>query len=695
MAILQNIRVKFGVVISVIIALALLSFIIDPSTLETALQSMSKKYDVGQIAGKRISYTDFQEEVDKFTKINELMTGSTAPSEETRQQIYDAAWQSLLDKNLFVKNANAAGIKVGEDEMVDLTSGEHVSPLLAQNQVFHDETGTFSVDNLVNFVQSIDMDQTGTYKNYWDYLQNTIYTQQFYTKYGSLFAGSDVVNPVQLERALAENNVVADIEYVMKPFDYAADSTLEVSGKEITDYYNSHKNFFLQNANRDAEYVVFEVRPSDADVAAASSDILAAMDEFSTTTNMRNFLTRNSDRAYSEYWYKDGDLITVNTDVDDFVSSNNSGVSPVYNNGNSFFAARIMDRKMVPDSVYVRHILLQGTNARSLADSLMQVLAKGGNFSSLAAEFSTDQSSAADGELGNIGWMTQSYMIPGFESVITAQVRKPFVLNTQYGTHVVEVTRTTKPVAKKQVAILEKTAIASRETFNEYYAQANRFATIANGTLEGYLKAVDSLGVYSHPASSTLESTSSYGAIDQAKEVTRWIFDAKEGKASNIITVNNNYFFIVALKKVHDEGYMPLREAAGNIRMELLTRKRAEKLQKEIAEKIAGMTDMQDIADALETEIFPLEAVSFSNSPMTESVVLGAASALPVGQIGKPVAGSLGVYVVKVNDRHEESFYTEEDARNYETQKAQYASQMILPVMSEEAEVKDHRARFF
>ena len=83
------------------------------------------------------------------------------------------------------------------------------------------------------------------------------------------------------------------------------------------------------------------------------------------------------------------------------------------------------------------------------------------------------------------------------------------------------------------------------------------------------------------------------------------------------------------------------------------------------------------------------------NSPMTESVVLGAASALPVGQIGKPVAGSLGVYVVKVNDRHEESFYTEEDARNYETQKAQYASQMILPVMSEEAEVKDHRARFF
>ena len=47
MAVLQNIRVKFGLVISIIIALALLSFIIDPTTLSTALQSMSSKYDVG------------------------------------------------------------------------------------------------------------------------------------------------------------------------------------------------------------------------------------------------------------------------------------------------------------------------------------------------------------------------------------------------------------------------------------------------------------------------------------------------------------------------------------------------------------------------------------------------------------------------------------------------------------------------
>ena len=49
MAVLETIRVKFGIVITVLIAVALLSFIIDPSTLQSVSSSMSSKYDVGEI----------------------------------------------------------------------------------------------------------------------------------------------------------------------------------------------------------------------------------------------------------------------------------------------------------------------------------------------------------------------------------------------------------------------------------------------------------------------------------------------------------------------------------------------------------------------------------------------------------------------------------------------------------------------
>ena len=72
MAALETIRVKFGVVITVLIAVALLSFIIDPTTLQSVSSSMSSKYDVGEIDGKSISYLDYQADVEKFTAINEV-----------------------------------------------------------------------------------------------------------------------------------------------------------------------------------------------------------------------------------------------------------------------------------------------------------------------------------------------------------------------------------------------------------------------------------------------------------------------------------------------------------------------------------------------------------------------------------------------------------------------------------------------
>ncbi len=176
MAVLEKIRVKFGLAISIIIALALLSFIIDPSTLESALHSMSSKYDVGVINGKAVPYTDFLEDVERYTQINEIITGSSVQNEQTQQQIRDAAWQELVDKYLFIKNAKAAGITVGKAELLDLTTGANPSPMIAGNAAFMDENGNFSADRVRDFVAQIPSDERGRLQLYWNYLQNTLNT---------------------------------------------------------------------------------------------------------------------------------------------------------------------------------------------------------------------------------------------------------------------------------------------------------------------------------------------------------------------------------------------------------------------------------------------------------------------------------------------------------------------------------------
>ena len=699
MAVLQKIRVKFGLAISIIIALALLSFIIDPNTLESALNSMSSKYDVGQIAGKRVSYTDFQENMDKFTTIHQIATGSSTQNEQSQLQIRNAAWQDYLDRYMFIKNAKAAGIRVGADEVVDLTTGNSISPVLSQNPAFADETGAYSPDLLRDFVQNdVPADESGRLKVYWNYLQNTMMTQKFYDKYGAMFANASYLPKVMTDRLVAETNTTAKVDYVMVPFNYS-DSTVKVTNAEIKAYYNAHKKDYKQAAGRDIEYVVYEVVPSEADIQKTSDDMEAVVGEFATTTNMKAFLLRNSERSYSEYWYKQNELASnLSSDIADFVFSGAKGASPVYKSGDMFRSVRTMDSAMVPDSVYVKHILLQGMDAKQKADSLCAVAAKGGSFSNLVAMYSADQNSSADGELGNLGWFTQNYIIPGFEPAITAEPGKPFVLNTQYGSHVVVVTKRTKPVAKKQVAILEKTALASKETFNEFYAQANRFATIAGGTYEGYKRAIDSTGVYSHPMNNVTEATANYGSVSQAKEITRWVYDNKPGKASNIITVNNNFFFVVALKAVRDEGYKAIAEVAPQIDDILRTKKLQEVSCKEVAAKIEGMTDLEEIATALKAGSNSREDVSFNTSTgasMLEPALVGAVAAAPEGQICGPVAGQGCVYVFKVSDRATGSFYTAEDAINAEKQKAQYAAQMIISAMMEYDDVKDNRARFF
>ena len=120
MAVLEKIRVKLGVLITVLIAVALLSFIIDPGTLETTLSYFSSKYDVGKIDGKKVRYNEFQKEVDYYTNIYTLTTGSQSVSEEAMQAINESAWQNLISEWYVIPQMQKAGIRVGDDELASM-----------------------------------------------------------------------------------------------------------------------------------------------------------------------------------------------------------------------------------------------------------------------------------------------------------------------------------------------------------------------------------------------------------------------------------------------------------------------------------------------------------------------------------------------------------------------------------------------
>ncbi len=703
MAVLEKIRVKFGLLASIIIAIGLLLFIVDPSSVVSAVQNMSSKNDVGKINGKTISYPAFQQEIQNYTAINEMLTGASAQGAQQQEAVREAAWRNLLDKFLFIEESQKAGVELGEDEILDMLSGQNISPLILNNPMFMDKNGAFSKQALLAFLQNRNSDPSGRYNLYWDFLQNNIKTASYYDKYNSLYSAAMFNNPLIQSNFIAENNTLSDIEFVMKPYEYSTllynrDSSIEISKSEISKYYENHKKLYKQAESRDIEYVVFEVKPSQKDIVDNEEFVGSLKDKFAESTNVKNFLLRNSDKPYIDYWYKKGDLVFASPEVENFVWSAKEGeVSPLISgSNNTLYLAKLLETKILPDSVYVKHILLPAaSNAK--ADSLVTVIKKGGNFEKLAEEYSLDTKSAADGKRGNIGWLTANYMIPGFQEVLTQKVNMPFVLNTNYGTHVVLVSKTTKPMPKKSVALLVKETNPSKETFSQVYSKANLFASLAKPSLKDYNKAVDSLKVYSQKSSRMLMSANKLGSIDNTKEITRWAFDNGVGSVSDIKTIDNKYFIVSVITGLHEEGYASLEEMTNQIKNILYSQKyKAKQLEKMKAET-EGLTTLSSIAEKLGTTVSTKDGIAFASiaNPDLDNALVGAVSTAELNKLVGPIEGQLGVYFFKVVKRDVASFYTDTDAKNEQQRIKAYTVNMILPFMMESQEVKDNRARFF
>ena len=128
MAALETIRTKFGIGASIIIAIGLLLFLVNPSDIIQAVQAASSKYDVGKINGKSVSYSDFDQLVKQYSDVNSMLTGMSTSSEDAQRQMREQAWQNLVHEYLVVPTIKKAGINVGQQEQINLFVGENPSP---------------------------------------------------------------------------------------------------------------------------------------------------------------------------------------------------------------------------------------------------------------------------------------------------------------------------------------------------------------------------------------------------------------------------------------------------------------------------------------------------------------------------------------------------------------------------------------
>jgi len=698
MAVLEKIRVKMGLFIIIIIGVALLSFIIDPSTLQTAMSMFSSKYDVGNINGNKISYQEFQNKKEYYDRIYQLTTGSSSLNEEQSEMVNESAWQDFITDLVLIPNIESAGIGVGEEELFDLAQGTQISPVLMREPAFVGADGVFSREMLVEFIRNIPQDNSGSLKMYWNFLEKNVVVEQMLSKYISLIGKSTYQTPEELKRNIDDNNITSDVSFVMMPYSFGTDTTVTVSGAEVREYYDKHKHNFERTAGRDIEYVVFEVLPSIADIETARADIGKIFDEFAQSDNLRAFLVKNSDKPLDTYYYKEGELVYKSAELDSFAfRAANSDVLPVYQEGDIFRAARINSKRQMPDSVFVDHILLDSrlADTRAKADSLLDLLSRGASFSELASVNSLDQNpNLAPGE---IGWMTQTYMIPGFDTCFFAVPGKPFKHESTYGLHIINVRERTKPVTKVQLAILERGAVAGKETLQNYYTQANELASKSAGKIENFNNTVREMNLALIPAVNIAPAAKNISAYPNTREVVRWAYEAKMGDVSQIIPVDNKYFFVAALTGIREAGIPTVNEISAEISSIIRKEKTDAKMVADIKTQVDGLSDIDAIAEKLGTTVSRQSGMAFGsmNNQAFDPKFIGAATGAPENTLKGPIAGSIGAYVFNVDARDVGAFYTEDDAKLRQTQIISYHIQMIPSIMERAAGVVDNRAKFF
>ncbi len=674
MAVLEKIRVRLGVFITVLIGLALLSFVVDANTLQQAIAMFSSKYDVASMAGKSINYQDYQKKIDYYNAINRVVLGDNVLSEPMQERVREQVWQEFVQEYVMKPQYEKCGLGISADEMESLVRGQYISPVLYNDPMFMDETGQFSRSNVLALIQSINTDPTGQTKAYWQYLEQRIYDAQIVEKYVSLLGQSMYLNDLQLQSAVDGRNTLSDISYVVMPLNAAADTAVKVDEADMRAYYKEHEKSFAQETSRDIEYVAFHIVPSEEDVRLTEEDVDKAYEEFKTATDLKQFVAFNSDKPFDDYFYKKGELPEV---LDQFAfSATTKDIMPVSKEEYTYTTARIMTVR---------------------TDSLLTVLNQGGNFAYLAQQHSADQ--MANRNEGDLGWVKQGDLraVKAFEDTCFMVPRnRYFKVESSFGMHVAQVTERSAEVKKVKLAVLTKVAEPGKVTIQELFMQANELASVGMNNYDKFVEFCKEKGYIRVPAYNISEGDRTVAIFEDARELVRWAYESGYRAVSGTFNLNNNnYFAVAAVTEIRNEGIAPFEQVRDDIEQAVRSEKQAVVYAQRMKEAMSAGT-VDAVADKLGLSVQKGTGVSFAGASM-ESKVAGAVAGAAERTLSGPVKGRWGVYVFNVDSRETVAVYTKEDEINNNLEMYKRSGRVFefLPVLEKAAKVKDWRFRYF
>lgn len=676
MASLNTLRTKFGVVLSIIIALALLAFIL---SLKTEMGFSGNDPRVGVIDGEKINYSEYYDRYEQIKAQNNVQESD----EQQSAMLANAVWQSLIADHVLTPGFGRMGLRVTEPERLAMVSGQQ--PSQAFYSAFADpRTGQYNVEAVNQFLAQAESNPQAA--QMWAQLNEQACLERELQKFYGLVKGGVYVNALEIAQGVKGANETFSGKWAGKKYSAVPDSLIAVSSSDLKSYYNSHKDQFKQTPSRTLSYVVFEVSPTDDDLLALENKAAEVGKEFAAAEEVRAFVRANRNGRIAESYVTASQL----SDEEAKALMDGKMYGPVLKN-NEWTMARVLDAKMAPDSVGIRHIVLPYTE-ETLADSLLTALRKGGDFAAAAAQYSVYDATAANG--GEVGVLPFSAFTGEFAEAL-AGAKKGDIVKIASGDAIqlMQVYRADKPTKHIQVASITYPVEASADTRRDIHNQAGSFMVNAKGSSEAFVDAASTAAVTPRVAR-LAQGDRTIRGLEDSRDVARWAYGAEVGDVSEIFTVGKDYV-IAMLTEIDDNDYAPLEKVAAQVRSQVLRDKKYDYIVKELS----GAT-LAEQASSLGSEVGDFSGVTFGSFYIdgvgVEPRLVGAIAASEKGALSAPVKGISGVYVFQVEDVQTADKQTAEAEKVRAQATAEsMAQQFAMQAVQQMAKIQDLRGKYF
>ncbi len=663
MSIIQDIRDKYAKVTVVLIALALLGFI-----LTDYFQSQGRggggnvSSSIGSVNGTTINADDFAK---KVVQQEGNMRQQGYPAAMINNQAVEQVWNQEINRILLMDEVKKLGMKIGSKEKGDILFGPNMPSDLKQQ--LSDENGY----DPIRAKQKIDQmfkdkkttqDQKDNFNNYIEQLKQ----QRLSEKYVSLLTNSINFPRWFLEKQNADNSQLGRISMVREAYTSIADSTIKIEDKEIAEYISKHKNDFKQEESRNISYVIFNASPTAADSAQTKGQLMSLKPEFDTTTNAISFLARNGVTNFFDGYIGASQMQVAAKDSIQRLAKNQ--VFGPYLDGGSYVLAKLIDTKVLPDSVKCRHILLGVTDrqgqpimpdsvAKAKADSVAMAIKNGANFDTLETRYTTDQT--AHSTKGVMTFSSATIQGEGFAKefgqfiLFDGKPGDKKIIKTQFGWHYIEILSFIKPQTSYKVGYLSQEIIASKETDDKAQEEANMFFGDSRNLKafdEQFEKTQKPKGRQKGIGQGIKRNDAQVQGIGLSRPLVRAIYDAKNGEVLKPERVDDNYV-VAVVTAVFEEGTKSPSVARAEVESELRNKKKAVVLK----QKIGKVTTLEAAAAALGGKpIEPLDSIRMNSTstlgyePRVSGAVFNPANKGKV--VPEVLEGVSGVYVIRVEN---------------------------------------------